>query len=316
MSILSPGIAQANDQTLIGGKPVKDGEYPEVVRIRSCSSSGCAACTASVVGERTVITAGHCLKSDEISFKLEGVSHKAQCESHPLYPHTEDMDMALCKSEKPMKTKYAHISLAGVKVRDVMTLIGYGCTEPRDENGNGGGRGGNDGILRVGEAPVIQLPRESPVNNWFYTRGDTTLCFGDSGGPAFERVIDPKNEIHYIAGINSRGNIRDLALLTAIYLPKGVSFMKDYERRHGVKICGIGSQCQKEDKPDPEPEPEPDCKEEKDRLIRYQDKVDESRKILELYEDKQREWEDKLRECRGGEKSIYDIRTWTLPFPE
>lgn len=283
MVLVVSSLAMAGDfdAMLIGGSPVKPGEYPEVVRIRSCSGTQCAGCTATVVGKRAVVTAGHCLLgSGEVSFMLGQNEYKAQCEAHPLYPNTEDMDMALCKTEKDMDVKYAHISKQGPALNEIVTLIGYGCIRE-------GGGGGNDGILRVGEAPVIQLPTAQPVNNWFYTRGSSALCFGDSGGPSFKRVRDPKNETHYVIGQNSRGNIRDLSLLTASYLDKGIKFFEAFEQKHGIKICGISDKCGSVPQPDPNK-----CKYEKSRLDYYKGKVVE--------------WQKKYDQCQAQSRDDVD----------
>ena len=272
-------ILSANKETLIGGKPVKKGDYPEVVRIKSCREKGmCASCTATVIGPRALLTAGHCLYSKEkkISFQFEQNIYNAQCENHPLYPHTEDMDMALCKIDKKVEVKYAHIDKKPVVVGEKVVLIGYGCL--RDETP----RGGNDGILRVGESKVIQLPQADPVNNWYYTRSNTALCFGDSGGPSFKRIKKPKSEVHMVAGINSRGNIKDLSLLTAIYLDKGIKFLEDYSEQNKLVICGItnSSMCNvKSEKPKDDNE----CAHENKKVDYYIRKLDK--------------WENKLNEC-------------------
>jgi len=234
----------AVDDELIGGRDVRPGEYPEVIKIKTCGTTngvfGCASCSAAIVGNRVILTAAHCvLGRGEISYWLDGNLRTAQCEKHPVYPG-EDFDMALCKDRKPMAPrKYAHVSdQEGPLPYEIVTLIGYGCTQP-------GGGGGNDGILRVGEARVTREAGHG--DNWFYTKDKSALCFGDSGGPAFQRVRNAKTDKHVVYGVNSRGNIEDLSLLTGIFLPKGVEFMEDFQQRNGVEICGhYGFQCDAE----------------------------------------------------------------------
>lgn len=226
---------------LIGGREVRPGEYPEVIRIRS----GRSACSAALVGPRVVLTAAHCTKPDgEVvplsenllyEFQVGQLVYKARCKIAPDYRRqTGDQDMALCKTDREVSVKYASLSKEGPKLREIVTLIGYGCTQE-------GGGGGNDGILRVGEAPVI---KESDLEWYsFHTKGDSALCFGDSGGPSFKLVRDPKAEHHYIYGVNSRGDIKELSLLTAVYHPKSLKFARDFERSQGVEICGLSLDC-------------------------------------------------------------------------
>lgn len=223
--------AMATNPTLIGGSEALPGEFEEVIKIRHERSS----CSAAVVGEYAVLTAGHCVSAGgKIEYQIGQVLYSAVCERTKKYNETEyHHDMAICKSDKPMKVKYAHVSLKGPAHLERVTLIGYGCHKP--------GGGGGYGILRYGIAPVTRLAGGDSY--WFYTESQTALCFGDSGGPAFKKVISPKDEIHYIYGVNSRGDIRSISLLTAVYLPESQLFLKAWSEKHKVDVCGLTSDC-------------------------------------------------------------------------
>lgn len=142
--------------------------------------------------------------------------------------------MALCKTDKEIAVRFASISKRGPKVSDEALLSGFGCINP-------GGGGGNDGILRYGVAKVTQLP--AGTNNWFYTKASAALCFGDSGGPSFLKLSDPAREKHFVIGVNSRGNIRDVSMMTALFIEKSQDFFKRFADDEGVEICGINQNC-------------------------------------------------------------------------
>lgn len=232
--------AYASNIDLIGGRPVNPGEYPEVVRILS----GRFACTSAIVGPRVIITAAHCIDDEtgeiepisslgQFTGKAGNISFRAICTSAPDYrEEVGDQDIALCKTDRPIYVRYASVSDHAPKLEEIVTLTGFGCTQPQ-------GGGGNDGILRTGEAPVTHVGTGSYYS--FHTRGSAALCFGDSGGPAYKRISSLTD--HIIYGINSRGNIRDLSLMTAVYHPKSIKFMLDFESINSVSICGISADC-------------------------------------------------------------------------
>lgn len=247
--------------TLIGGRAVKPGEYPEVVRIKA----GRAQCTAAVVGPRVILTAAHCTQSDG---QIEPVSqsdvYEVQVNQHvytarcTLPPQPKHLDLALCKTDRVIDVKYAILSSEGPSLNEVITLIGYGCTEP-------GGYGGNDGVLRVGEAPVTQVDKSDYPN--FHTRGQSALCFGDSGGPAFKKIEDPKGEDHFIYGVNSKGDIRVTSILAAVYHDQAVSFARSFERSKKVSICGLSLDCSND------PIPPKKCSSELEGLVEATEKI-------------------------------------------
>lgn len=225
----------AAESSLIGGKPVPAGTYPEIVYIRSGNSR----CSATIVGPSVILTAGHCVADDgsigpvssTVDFVVEQTVYTAKCRQAPLYrDKVEDHDMALCKTDKPLSVKPASIAKKGPKIGDRVVLTGYGCVKK-------GGGGGNDGVLRSGKSKVTKLPEGE--NHWFYTQKDAALCFGDSGGPS---LVD--NGKHQLIGVNSRGNIRDLSLLTALYIEASQDFFREFAEEFSVDVCGVTKVCQ------------------------------------------------------------------------
>lgn len=291
-----------SDEVLINGRPAKSGEYEEVIRIRHSGST----CTASAVGPRAMVTAAHCVADNgsispvredaEYYFTIAQREFTAKCKQHPRHrDRQENVDIAFCRTNTDLGLKkYANIAgkHRAVKVGDKPILMGYGCVRSNSP------RGGNDGILRVGKGTVSALARPEDRYNWFRVdkKGseESTLCYGDSGGPVFSSMGDAFSEDHWIVGINSQGNIRDMSLLVDVTLDKVRDFMRDFSRDMQVDICGFNINCVEEKpEPEPEPEPRPECRADEWKMLRA--KSDMIKATLE-YE----EANEKYKQCLKG----------------
>lgn len=234
--VLSFACPASSENELIGGDVVDKSDYPEIVWIKSGNGKSQWSCSATVIGPQVILTAGHCVV-DEGSVSpmkqrvvVDTVNYETKCRQAPLYrDKKEDHDMALCRVDRKLSVKPASISKKGPQIGDMVMLAGYGCIQP-------GGGGGNDGTLKVGEVAVMQLPQGT--DHWFYTQGDVALCFGDSGGPS---MLD--EDSHMVIGVNSRGNIKDLSLLTAMFTPDSIQFMESFAQQQDVEICGVNVDC-------------------------------------------------------------------------
>lgn len=233
----APLEAQVFEPELINGRPALQGEFPEAVYL----SFGGSRCTGSVVGERVILTAAHCGVEGSIArFQVGQSTYSARCSQHPAYPRT-DVDLMLCKTDRPVDVKPA--TLGGpVQRGEEITIVGYGCVRP-------GGGGGNDGTLRVGDARVTGFSGHDIVS-----RG-AGLCFGDSGGPAYVKLVDAFGEKHVQVSVNSKGDIRSTNYTAKVYGSVAQDWMNRWAQRNRVDVCGVNADC------DVEPDPDPGCKE-------------------------------------------------------
>jgi len=205
----------SSDLDLINGSPVN---IPQVVRIVNLTTR--SACTATIVGPRVIVTAAHCANNGQVvAFRSNGVVHRATVTRSPLFPG-RDHDVALGLLAAPINIPPATIGGA-VRPLQLVDLTGFGCTQP-------GGGGGNDGILRQGVSRVIGFS-----NFDFVTRNGAALCFGDSGGPAFQRGS------RTVIGVNSKGNISTTSFMVRMDLTATRDFFKNFERTNSVDILGI-----------------------------------------------------------------------------
>lgn len=219
-----------SDSRLINGTPADLKDWPSSVY---ASMSG-SRCTATVVGERTLLIAAHCVGNGaKASFSVGANQYSSTCTQAPQYNGNSTADWTLCLIDKVVAgTQYENVNSESsrITVGQELTLTGYGCIKP-------GGSGGNDGIYRVGTAKVTNIP--SGNSNDIVTKGGAALCFGDSGGPAF--LVDNNTKARWVVGVNSRGDISTTSYLSSVSTSVALNFIKDWAQKNNQQICGIHS---------------------------------------------------------------------------
>lgn len=212
---------------LINGVPAEPGDFPASVYARA----GNAACSATIVGERVLFMASHCMvNGGVVTFSAHANSYSARCTHHPEYSTNSTADWALCLIDRPVtgipfEVLGVHESL---EVGDTILMSGYGCIKP-------GGGGGNDGIFRVGHAVIEGMPDGKAYD--VVTKGGAALCFGDSGGSAYHVHEDGSR---FIFGVNSRGDIDTMSYLPGVFAPTFIAWAKAWAKvSNNVKMCGV-----------------------------------------------------------------------------
>lgn len=255
--VLMLSLPTPPEADLIGGKPADPKEFPATVY----SAQGNSRCTATIVGERVLLIAAHCVGNGRSAvFKASGVEYRSTCTHGPDYARNSTADWALCLIDQSVvNVPFEHVNQEAdrLKVGDKLLLTGFGCTSP-------GGGGGNDGTYRIGESTIRELP-DGRSDNDIVTSGGAALCFGDSGGPAFK--VDGTQR--WQVSVNSRGDIRTTSYLSALHTPQAKKFISSWSDAKKVKICGVHADATgcRGQAPGPKPMPLPaSCKVDLDKF--------------------------------------------------
>lgn len=227
-SVVRPSTLSHFEPVLINGDETAEGEFKEVIEVVGEDHRGQWTCTATIIGARVVLTAGHCLGGPKDILETRD-GNELHCEQHPAYARgNQDADMALCVAVKKFEAPYAIVGKEPVEVGEKVLLTGYGCTSRRKEGA---------GILRIGHSSIVET-----ADLFFVTQGDVALCFGDSGGPVFADHSEDL-EKHVVVGVNSRGDISTVSILTALTSKPALEFFRAFEKKRKVRVCGVGRSC-------------------------------------------------------------------------
>lgn len=195
-------------------------------------------CTATVIGPKVVLTAAHCIVKGP-SGGIEGSSVSLTCTPHSYYGGGSGHDIALCRASSEIRLKndapYETLSNSegSPKANHQLALLGYGCTDT----------GAGSKILYEGTA-LVSTPA-SELQPFFETKGESAVCFGDSGGGAY--LAGPKGG-RLIVGIASKtiGNgISRFSIIPAAVTRQFIDSWasKQVDPKTGakilVRICGI-----------------------------------------------------------------------------
>jgi len=202
-------------------------------------------CTSTVIGDRVVITAAHCLpQSGLANIKLFDVSYKLRCTADPRYQSSNlTFDVAMCVIDDSQQTfpnnkfHYENLDLRITHVRlgQNLFLLGYGC---RQFPVPGGDPAPQAGALYGGPSPVFDLARQP--GGHLITKGGAVICPGDSGGAAYAmRDPDTITEYRSIVGLNSEYiDTVSESFITPLSGDVG-EFIVDWMNDNGVSICGV-----------------------------------------------------------------------------
>ncbi|XP_068085234.1 chymotrypsin-2-like [Anabrus simplex] len=196
-------FCQVNNR-ILGGVKAEKSEFPGLVYLEkhywNGTNKGRSQCAGSMISEHWVLTAAHCLVSNDPSKKFLFV-RVFPTEGHPYFLDSTDVitheeyqdfhnDIALIRLPVPMTFIDAHSKITPIPAQDQrltnteVTLVGWGITSTEEP------------LLptylqKLEHVPVNQTLCErtqynpSKVLCHYPTRATGTACPGDSGGPVF-----------------------------------------------------------------------------------------------------------------------------------
>ena len=150
-------------------------------------SGGSTACTATLIGPRTLLTSGHCVATETaphslltpINYYPDGFSgRRIAAESvavHPNFAGANKWDLAIVTFSDPIGDNPVHLAGRAPTPGERVNLVGFGKT---------GETSTDFGTRREASTSIVTV--DAQIIRYFGSdNGAGNLCNGDSGGPTF-----------------------------------------------------------------------------------------------------------------------------------
>jgi Trypsin len=237
-SVERPRLASGGIAAVIEGQPAQPKNWPATFVFRS----GSTLCTSTMIGDRVMLTAGHCLPNGaKGQFTLQsGQKTIVTCTQHPEYdidqrpPETKNLtkDFTLCVIDVALAgfpSERISTSINDVRADTTIRLLGFGCTERM-------GADQSFGVLYTGTTTIVRPPAS---NNDIHviTNGNAALCSGDSGDGAYTEP--DANGRRILIGVNSRSNLSDSSWISSTATKTFMDWALGWSKDKNVQICGL-----------------------------------------------------------------------------
>jgi hypothetical protein len=188
-------------------------------------------CSATLIGEEVLISAGHCFTTaPEVSIQAGGLPYTGLCQTAQQIKHGAKADFAICAMDKPVKvTQFETVDLSptAVKVDDDFILTGFGGNTPT-----------SFGKYLIGGTTVSAVKQGIVV-----TRDGAWTRPGDSGGAGFS-VGDHRRLVSVNARVETNLKTSYATLLSTVadLIKQWQSGQRPHKR---VAVCGLDPDARK-----------------------------------------------------------------------
>jgi secreted trypsin-like serine protease len=188
--------ASATQRRIVNGQPTTT--HPSVGMLKI---GGDGYCTATLVGERTLVSAGHCVVEQpkdsfdivRYTFEMDRISVPVvKAKAHPDYDPGAELnasDIGIMRLAYAPPGERSAVSVVAPEVGQEVTLVGFGVTAETAED---------EPLKRIG-TNLIQWVKSQEIG-WKTGKGSGS-CYGDSGGPVFA----VSNDQEVVVAVVSRG---------------------------------------------------------------------------------------------------------------
>ena len=183
-------------------------------------------CTGTVVGPRTVLTAGHCISGESQILVLDGARYASSSSViHPGYdPVTHLDDIGVLRLELPVHVVPSALAPKPRATGSSVTMVGFGATS----------EGAADFGTKYRAANTIKSLHTTSFNIAGTGGGKGNVCHRDSGAPVFEGALGSGPQIGVIiGGVPPCGSV-GIAVRVDVYL----SWLRDNTRVSGLAVLG------------------------------------------------------------------------------
>jgi secreted trypsin-like serine protease len=214
---------------IVGGVGMNETAQKEagVVGLVIITDEGTGTCTGSLIANRLVLTAAHCLEGSvrkvfavftsdfskataaNVRAGVSGQAHEGFAPS--LNAAWNDIALVKLAADAPADFKKVRLATtatdAALKAGTKVTQMGFGRGEDRNVAAD------TSGVLRsINNIPLLKKSRDG--KELHFTEAGRGSCNGDSGGPA---LLRDRSGLITQVGVNSRGTLQNSCLGVGIY---------------------------------------------------------------------------------------------------